>query len=103
METIKLQNLSIGYQTKHGVRVVASNINGDIRSGELTCLLGSNGIGKSTLLRTLSAFQPLIGGEIFIENREITRSITMTTANSAPPMRAITGFFIRKLTSFLAA
>ena len=72
METIKLQNLSIGYQTKHGVRVVASNINGDIRSGELTCLLGSNGIGKSTLLRTLSAFQPLIGGEIFIENREIT-------------------------------
>ena len=61
-ETIKLRNLSIGYSTKHGVRTVAQGICGAIRSGELTCLLGPNGVGKSTLLRTLSAFQPKIGG-----------------------------------------
>ena len=63
-ETIQLRNLSIGYTTKHGVRVVAEGINGAIRSGELTCLLGPNGVGKSTLLRTLSAFQPAISGEV---------------------------------------
>ena len=63
-ETIQLKNLSIGYTTKHGVRVVAEGINGAIRSGELTCLLGPNGVGKSTLLRTLSAFQPAISGEV---------------------------------------
>ena len=63
-ETIQLRNLSIGYTLKHGVRVVAEGINGTIRSGELTCLLGANGVGKSTLLRTLSAFQPAISGEV---------------------------------------
>ena len=63
-ETIQLKGLSIGYQTKHSVKTVAADINGAIRSGELTCLLGANGVGKSTLLRTLSAFQPAIKGEI---------------------------------------
>ena len=65
-ETIQLRDLSIGYQTKHSVKTVAASINGAIRSGELTCLLGANGVGKSTLLRTLAAFQPQISGEIFI-------------------------------------
>ena len=71
-ETIQLKDLSIGYQTKHNVKTVAAGINGAIRSGELTCLLGANGVGKSTLLRTLSAFQPQISGEIFISGKEIT-------------------------------
>ena len=69
-ETIQLRNLSIGYQTKHSVRTVAEGINGAIRSGELTCLLGANGVGKSTLLRTLAAFQPAIKGEILISRSE---------------------------------
>ena len=36
----------------------------------MTCLLGANGVGKSTLLRTLSAFQPKLGGEIVIRSLE---------------------------------
>lgn len=71
MKTIELRNLSIGYQTKHGVRTVAQGINGTLHSGELTCLLGANGVGKSTLLRTLSAFQHKTDGEILLEGREI--------------------------------
>ena len=71
-ETIHLRNLCIGYQTKHSVKTVAERINGSIRSGELTCLLGANGVGKSTLLRTLSAFQPKTAGEIIIEGRELS-------------------------------
>ena len=69
-ETIRLKDLSIGYQTKHSVKTVAAGINGAIRSGELTCLLGANGVGKSTLLRTLAAFQPAISGEILISRKE---------------------------------
>ena len=69
-ETIQLRDLCIGYTTKHGVRTVAEGINGAIRSGELTCLLGPNGVGKSTLLRTLSAFQPAISGEVLISRSE---------------------------------
>ena len=69
-ETIILKNLSIGYRTKNSTRIVAESINATIRSGELTCLLGANGVGKSTLLRTLSAFQPKLGGEIVIRSLE---------------------------------
>ena len=77
VETIVLKDLGIGYTTKHGVRVVAEHINGAIRSGELTCLLGANGVGKSTLLRTLSAFQPKTSGEIlFAEEDKQSREIS---------------------------
>ena len=69
--TIQLRNLAIGYKGKNDTKVVASDICTAINGGELTCLLGANGVGKSTLLRTLSAFQPKLEGEIDIMGREI--------------------------------
>ena len=53
---VRLVNLSIGYRGKSDTKVVAQGICTEINGGELTCLLGANGVGKSTLLRTLSAF-----------------------------------------------
>ena len=64
--TIQLVNLTIGYSAKHSVKVVAEGISDTLRSGELTCLLGENGVGKSTLLRTLSGFLPPLSGDIAI-------------------------------------
>ena len=69
-ETIILKNLRIVYRTKNDTKKVAEGINAAIRSGELTCLLGANGVGKSTLLRTLSAFQPALSGEVLISNAD---------------------------------
>lgn len=71
-ETIHIRRLTTGYSEKGGCKIVARDINAAINSGELTCLLGANGVGKSTLLRTLSAFQPAIGGEIEIMGRKLT-------------------------------
>ncbi len=68
---IRIENLSIGYRDKGRIHVVATHINANIRGGELTCLLGTNGVGKSTLLRTLSAFQPKLGGSIYIQGKEL--------------------------------
>lgn len=70
-ETIQLCNLSIGYHSKNDNKLVASDLTTSIYSEELTCLLGANGVGKSTLLRTLSAFQPKLGGEIRILGRAL--------------------------------
>lgn len=70
-KTIDIQHLSIGYSSKKNIITVAENITSSIFSGELTCLLGANGIGKSTLLRTLSAFQPKLSGSIYIRGKEI--------------------------------
>jgi iron complex transport system ATP-binding protein len=70
-KTIEIRNLEIGYKTKKQLKQVAGNLNATIYSGELTCLLGANGVGKSTLLRTLSGFQPKLAGEIFVRGKEI--------------------------------
>ena len=48
-DTIHINDLSIGYRTKNDTKLVASHIQARIYSGELTCLLGANGVGKSTL------------------------------------------------------
>ena len=69
--TVRLTDVSIGYKGRQGLNVVASGITADICQGELTCLLGRNGVGKSTLLRTLSGFQPRLSGSISIEDREL--------------------------------
>jgi iron complex transport system ATP-binding protein len=75
---IELKDLTIGYAQKNNTKVVASGINATLHSGRLTCLIGANGIGKSTLLRTLSAFQPPLSGEIFIDNESPIPLSTLT-------------------------
>ena len=70
-QTIKLENLGIGYRGKHGVKEVASGINASLYAGELTCLIGPNGVGKSTLMRTVCAFQEKLGGNIVIDGKEL--------------------------------
>lgn len=70
--TIHIHNLSIGYKSRQGERWVASGLTADIYGGELTCLLGANGVGKSTLLRTLSGFQPGLGGTVRIAGRDLS-------------------------------
>ena len=73
METIQLKDLSIGYRIKKGTtKMVMETLNATIFSGQLTCLIGANGVGKSTLLRTITAFQPVIGGQILLNGNDIT-------------------------------
>lgn len=70
-KVLSTKNLSIGYGSKKGDNEIAKNINLELQKGELVCLVGRNGIGKSTLLRTLSKMQPRLGGEIYLENKNI--------------------------------
>ena len=68
---LKSTDLSIGYFNKKKQHIVAEKINFEIDKGALVCLLGKNGIGKSTLLRTISKVQPKIAGELYIDNKTI--------------------------------
>lgn len=90
-DTIILKDLSIGYRGKNDTRTVADGINAAIRQGELTCLLGANGVGKSTLLRTLSAFQPKLGGEILLFPSLNTHHPTPITSFSDKELSRIIG------------
>ena len=64
-----LQSLSIGYSHK----VIAADINAQIKGGELTCLIGRNGTGKSTLMRTLAGFLKPLGGSALLDGRDVGR------------------------------
>ena len=57
---IEINHLTIGY--RH--RKVAGDLTARLEGGCLTCLTGCNGLGKTTLLRTLAGFQPALSGEV---------------------------------------
>ena len=69
---LSVKDLSVGYQSKKNVMPIASNINFNLNTGELVGLVGANGIGKSTLLRTLTQLQPALSGEIYINNKPLS-------------------------------
>ena len=69
--TINIRDLTIGYAAKHRQIVVAEHLDGDILGGQLTCLLGPNGVGKSTLLKTLSSFSQPISGTVKIGDTDL--------------------------------
>lgn len=80
-ETVGLHGLSIGYRAGRTCHQVAEGLNASLWSGELTCLLGSNGVGKSTLLRTLAGFQPPLAGEItpigMLTTRDLAKEVSV--------------------------
>ena len=65
---ISLSHLTIGYFASHPV---ITDIDLALRSGQLSCLIGENGIGKSTLLKTLTGFLPKLGGNLLLDGRDI--------------------------------
>lgn len=71
------ENLTIGYLKQGHPKKLIQDINVSLQEGQLTCLLGQNGVGKSTLLRTLLDFQQPISGKVFINqkpNQSYTRA-----------------------------
>ena len=68
---LSASNLSIGYTTKKEVNCIAQNINLALESGKLISLIGANGIGKSTLLRTLTGIQQPLSGTVLLNEKEI--------------------------------
>ncbi|MDN3665712.1 ABC transporter ATP-binding protein [Algibacter miyuki] len=77
---LKTENLTIGYATKKAKTVVASHINIALKKGELVGLIGANGIGKSTLLRTLTHVQNPLEGTVFINDKAISDYVSLDLA-----------------------
>jgi iron complex transport system ATP-binding protein len=64
---LQVKNLNIGYQLKE----ILSGLNFFIGKGELIGLVGSNGIGKSTLLKTIIGSLKPLAGEIILDGKTL--------------------------------
>jgi len=70
---ISLSNGSVGYKEKSRAhKIIKSEISVYALKGELVAVIGENGIGKSTLLRTIAGFQPAAGGDFRICGKQIS-------------------------------
>jgi iron complex transport system ATP-binding protein len=65
------RDLAVGYRTRRARRAVLEHVTLSIDAGELVCLLGPNGIGKSTLLRTLAKMQPALWGNVTLGGEDL--------------------------------
>ena len=68
---LNASNLSIGYKSKNHSNIIAENLNVSLEKGLLVALVGANGIGKSTLLRTLTGIQKPLSGTVTLNDRDI--------------------------------
>jgi iron complex transport system ATP-binding protein len=66
-------NLAVGYKLRQSRTVVLDRLDLAVHKGELVCLLGTNGTGKSTLLRTLARIQPPLSGSLEIDGRDLQK------------------------------
>ncbi|MBN9178666.1 MAG: ABC transporter ATP-binding protein [Microbacterium sp.] len=68
---LSVRSLSKSYPTKNGPVVVIADLTFDVRAGEVACIVGPSGIGKTTLLKCLAGLQPATSGVAAIDGNVI--------------------------------
>ena len=86
-------SLSIGYHAKGQHTVIAQDLNLHLKPGALVALVGANGIGKSTLLRTLTGIQKPLQGKVTLNDKdifgyqpqELAQNLSLVLTEKLPP------------------
>nr|WP_297708452.1 ABC transporter ATP-binding protein [uncultured Butyrivibrio sp.] len=86
---MRLENVRAGY----GSKIVINNASIDIRKNEIISLIGPNGGGKSTLLKSISGQLHLLGGDVYIGEdsiktislKELARKMSIVTTERVNP------------------
>lgn len=63
---LQIKDLQIGFSSKGQKKVIQEHLDLSINGGEFICLIGPNGVGKSTLLKTLGKIIPALSGDILL-------------------------------------
>ena len=66
-EKLRLRDLCV----RIGARRIVEAVSFTLREGDIGCLLGASGCGKTTLLRAIAGFEPPAAGEIYISGRRV--------------------------------
>ena len=71
-QMLSIQNLNVYYGESHILRDVDLNV----APGKMVCLIGRNGVGKTTLLKTIMGLLPQRSGEIYFEGSSLSKMPT---------------------------
>ena len=71
---LDLAHLRIAYETRKGILTVVDDLSLSLARGEVGCLLGASGCGKSTVLRAIAGFEPLVDGQVRLDGRVLSSS-----------------------------
>ncbi|KNY25177.1 ABC transporter ATP-binding protein [Pseudobacteroides cellulosolvens] len=66
---LEVRDVSCGY----GKKMVVEKITLNVVKGEILCLLGPNGVGKTTFFKSILGFLKLMGGEILLDGENISQ------------------------------
>src|SRR3954453_17497754 len=58
----------------YGESLVVRAVDLEVRAGQVVCLLGRNGVGKTTLLKSVMGLLPVAAGSIHFAGRDVTRA-----------------------------
>lgn len=67
MTMLKVQNLKGGY----GGRLIVDGVDLDVEAGEIVTVIGQNGAGKSTILKSIFNLAPVREGEVLLDGKDI--------------------------------
>ena len=79
---LQASKISIGYTHKKEKNIIATDIDLSLEKGKLMALIGANGIGKSTLLRTLTGIQKPLSGIVTLNEKNIQELDSLTLAQN---------------------
>lgn len=79
---LQATQISIGYSDKKRNIIISSGIDLSLEKGKLIALIGANGIGKSTLLRTITGIQKTISGTVLLNGQNIREIDALTLAQN---------------------
>src|SRR5437899_9173704 len=79
---LSVEAVDLYYGASHALRRVSLTA----KKGEVTCILGRNGVGKTSLLRAIFGLQPIRSGQIRWEDRELTALPTHERARAGLAM-----------------
>ncbi len=92
---LEVDGIRVGYPVEGRLLVVVDGLSLRLRPGEIGCLLGASGCGKTTVLRAIAGFEPVHAGSIALDG-----AVLSTPEATVPPERRGVGMMFQDYALF---